>query len=116
MSIFQDPEFGNRMVTLMAALVLVLQILMAAQRWLVTNIRIFGLQSFLLATIAGTIAVFNGAPHIFIAAVLPLRVKPILVPILRERLVERIEMRQEIEPFLNVPLSVVICGGLTLVG
>jgi len=116
MSIFQDPEFGNRMVTLMAALVLVLQILMAAQRWLVTNIRIFGLQSFLLATIAGTIAVFNGAPHIFIAAVLTLLVKAILVPILLERLVERIEIRQEIEPFLNVPLSVVICGGLTLVG
>jgi hydrogenase-4 component E len=116
MSVFQDPEFGNRMVTLMAALVLVLQILMAAQRWLVTNIRIFGLQSFLLATIAGTIAVFNGAPHIFIAAVLTLLVKAILVPILLERLVERIEIRQEIEPFLNVPLSVVICGGLTLVG
>ena len=104
------------MVTLMAALVLVLQILMAAQRWLVTNIRIFGMQSFLLAAIAGTIAVFNGAPHILIAAVLTLLVKAILVPILLERLVERIEMRQEIEPFLNVPLSVVICGGLTLVG
>jgi len=116
MSIFQNPEFGNKLVTLMAALVLVLQIHMAAQRWLVTNIRIFGVQSFLLATIAGTIAVFNRAPHIFIAAVLTLLVKAILVPILLERLVDRIEIRQEIEPFLNVPLSVVICGGLTLVG
>ena len=116
MSIFQNPEFGDKIVTLMAALVLVLQILMAGQRWLVTNIRIFGVQSFLLATIAGTIAVFNRAPHIFIAAVLTLLVKAILVPILLERLVDRIEIHQEIEPFLNVPLSVVICGGLTLVG
>ena len=116
MSIFQNPEFGDKIVTLMAALVLVLQILMAAQRWLVTNIRIFGLQSFLLAAIAGTIAVFNGAPHIFIAAVLTLIVKAILVPLLLERLVDRIEIHQEIEPFLNVPLSVVICGGLTLLG
>ena len=116
MNIFQNPEFGDKIVTLMAAMVLVLQILMAGQRWLVTNIRIFGVQSFLLASIAGTIAVFNGAPHIFIAAVLTLLVKAILVPILLERLVDRIEIRQEIEPFLNVPLSVVICGGLTLVG
>jgi hydrogenase-4 component E len=116
MSILQNLEFGDRIVTLMAALVLVLQILMAAQRWLVTNIRIFGVQSFLLATIAGTIALFNGAPHVFIAAVLTLMVKAILVPILLERLVDRIEIHQEIEPFLNVPLSVVICGGLTLVG
>jgi hypothetical protein len=63
MHIFQDPEFGDKMVTLLAALVLVLQIAMAAQRWLVTNIRIFGLQSFLLAMIAGTIALFNGGRH-----------------------------------------------------
>ena len=116
MSIFQNPEIGDKLVTLMAALVLVLQIHMAAQRWLVTNIRIFGVQSFLLATIAGTIAVFNRAPHIFIAAVLTLLVKAILVPILLERLVDRMEIDQEIKPFLNVPLSVVICGGLTLVG
>jgi hypothetical protein len=54
-----NPEFGNRMVTLMAALVLVLQLAMTAQRWLVTNIRIFGLQSFLLAAIAATIGVFR---------------------------------------------------------
>ena len=104
------------MVTLLAALVLVLQILMAAQRWLVTNIRIFGLQSFLLATIAGTIAVFNGAPHIFIAAVLTMLVKAMLVPILLERLVDRLDIRREIEPILNVPFSVMISGGLTLLG
>jgi hydrogenase-4 component E len=116
MHFFQDPEFGDKMVTLLAALVLVLQIAMAAQRWLVTNIRIFGLQSFLLAVIAGTIAIFNGAPHIFIAAVLTLLVKAILVPILLERLVDRLEIRREIEPILNVPFSVMISGGLTLLG
>jgi len=116
MHILQNPEFGDKMVTLLAALVLVLQIAMAAQRWLVTNIRIFALQSFLLAVIAGTIAVFNGAPHIFIAAVLTLMVKAILVPILLERLVDRLEIRREIEPILNVPFSVMISGGLTLLG
>ena len=104
------------MVTLTAAMVLVLQIAMAAQRWIVTNIRIFGLQSFLLALIAATIAVFNSAPHLLIAAVLTLLVKAILVPILLERLVDHIGIQQEIEPFINTPISVVISGGLTLVG
>jgi hydrogenase-4 component E len=113
---FQDPLFGDKMVTLMAALVLVLQIAMVAQRWLVTNIRIFAAQSLLLAAIANTIAYFNHAPHIYIAAGLTLLVKAILVPIALERLVARLGMRQEIEPILNVPLSVVISGGLTLVG
>lgn len=114
MYFWQDPEFGSKMITLMAALMLVLQIMMVAQRWLITNIRAFGLQSFLLASIAVTIAYFNHAPHIYIAAVLTLAFKAILVPIMLERLVTKIEIRREIEPFINVPLSVIISGLLTL--
>ena len=56
MHIFQNPEFGDKVVTLMAALVLVLQLAMTAQKWVITNIRIFGVQSLLLAFIAATIA------------------------------------------------------------
>src|ERR1044071_416442 len=103
MHTIQDPLFGDKMVTLMAALVLVLQIAMVAQRWIVTNIRIFAAQSFCLAAIANTIAYFNHAPHLYMAAGLTLIVKAILVPIGLERLVARIEIRQEIEPILNVP-------------
>jgi hydrogenase-4 component E len=116
MNVFLNPEFGDKMVTLMAAFVLVLQLAMTAQRWLVTNIRIFGVQSFLLAAITATIAVFNHAPHLLIVAALTLLLKGILVPVVLERLVDRIEIRQEIEPFINAPLSVLICGGLTLIG
>ena len=42
-------------------------------------------------------------------------VKAILVPILLERLVDRIEIHHEIAPIVNVPVSIVISGGLTLV-
>ena len=114
MHFWQDPLFGNTLITMMAALLLVLQILMVAQRWLVTNIRAFGVQSFLLASIAATIAHFNHAPHIYVVAALTLMLKAILLPLLLERLVTKIEIRQEIEPFVNVPISVVISGLLTL--
>lgn len=116
MYFYQDPQFGERMITLMAALVLVLQIAMVAQRWIVTNIRVFAAQSFLLAGIANTIAYFNHAPHIYFAAALTFLVKVIFLPIFMERLVEKVEIRQEIEPLVNVPLSVLIAGGLTMVG
>jgi hydrogenase-4 component E len=88
---------------------------MVGQRWIVTNIRIFAVQSFLLAAIAATIAFFNNAPHIYVAAVLTLLIKSIVVPILLERLVERNQIRQEIQPIINAPLSIVISGGLTLI-
>ena len=115
MNLLQNPEFGDKLVTLMAALVLVLQIAMVGQRWLVMNIRLFGAQSFLLGAIAGAIAWYNHAPHIYIAAGMTILVKAILVPILLERLVERIDIHHEIAPIVNVPLSIVISGALTLV-
>lgn len=114
MFFWQDPQFGNKIITLMAALVLVLQILMVAQRWLVTNIRAFGVQSFLLASIAATIAYFNHAPHVYVVAALILVLKAILLPVVLERLVLKIEIRQEIEPFVNVPISIIVSGLLTL--
>jgi hydrogenase-4 component E len=115
-SILDDPQFGNRMITLMAAFVLVLQIAMVGQRWLITNIRIFAAQSFLLAGIANTIAWYNHAPHIYIAAILTVTLKAMLLPILLERLVKKIGIGQEIAPLINVPISLLISGGLTTVG
>jgi hydrogenase-4 component E len=114
MNFWQDPQFGDKMITLMAALILVLQILMIAQRGLVTAIRAFGVQSFLLASIATTIAYFNGAPHIYAVAFLTLICKAILLPVVLERMITKIDIRREIEPFVNVPISVIVSGLLTL--
>ena len=111
-----DPQFGERMITLMAAFMLVLQIAMVGQRMLITNIRLFALQSFLLAAIANTIAWFNGEWHVYIAAALTLVLKVIVLPRWLERVVERVGIQKEIQPFINVPMSLLISGGLTLLG
>lgn len=111
-----DPQFGERMITLMAAFMLVLQIAMVGQRMLITNIRLFALQSLLLASIANTIAWFNSAWHVYIAVVLTVLLKVIVLPRWLERVVEKVGIQKEIEPLINVPMSLVISGGLTLVG
>src|ERR1700747_533081 len=116
MHFYQDAQLGGRMITLMAALVLTLQIAMVGQRWLITNIRVFAAQSLLLAGIANTIAYFNHAPHLYAAAFLTLACKAVLLPVLLERLAGRIGIGQEIAPLINVPVSLLIAGGLTTVG
>ncbi len=115
MEFLNNPEFGEKLVTLMAALALVIQIAMVGQRSLIMNIRMYGTQSFLLGAIAGAIAHFNGAWHIYIAAFLTITVKAILLPILLERLADRIGIRHEIEPILGTPVSIVISGALTFI-
>ena len=114
MFFWQDPAFGEKTITLMAAFVLVLQIMMVAQHWLMTIIRLFALQSFLLACIAATIAYFNEAPHIYAVAALTLVLKAVIVPVVLARLLEKIDIRREVEPFINMPASILISGMLTL--
>ena len=109
-------ETGSQLITLMAALMLVVQLLMIAQRMLLTSIRLFALQSFLLAAIAGVVAYFNDAPHVYLVAALTLIGKVVFLPWLLDRQVRRIQIIQEIEPLVGAPASMLICGGLILLG
>lgn len=93
---------------------LVIQLLLTVQRMLVTNIRLFALQSLLLAGVAGVIGFVYGAWHVVLLAVLTVIGKVVFLPWLLHRLVRRIRIEQEIQPFVNMPLSMLICGALTV--
>jgi hydrogenase-4 component E len=109
-------ELGSQLITLMAALMLVVQLLMIGQRMLLTSIRLFALQSLFLAGIAGAIAFVHSAGHVYIVALLTILGKVLFLPWLLSRQVRRIRITQEIEPLLNAPSSMLLCGGLTLLG
>ena len=100
----------------MAALMLVVQLLLIPQRMLLTSIRLFALQSLLLAGIAAVVAYYYNASHVYVVAALTLIGKVAFLPWLLRRLVHRIRIHQEIEPLLNAPSSMLVCGGLTLLG
>ena len=116
MNIPTPTEIGSQLITFMAALMLVVQLLMVVQRMLLTNIRLFALQSLLLAGIAGVVAYIHNAPHVYVVAGLTIIGKVIFLPWLLGRQVRRIGITQEIEPLLNAPTSMLLCGGLTLLG
>jgi hydrogenase-4 component E len=101
---------------LCAAGMLVTAYLMVGQKALFTAIRLFGAQSFLLAIVAGTIAVSEGRHELLTTAVLTVVLKTILIPWFLMRVIDRIGIHREIEPFLNVPASLLVCVGLTVVG
>jgi hydrogenase-4 component E len=113
---FTQSELASQWITLLAAGMLVVQLLMVVQRMLMTNIRLFALQSLMLAGIAGIIAFFHNAAHVYVVAVLTVIGKVIFLPWLLDRLVRRIQIEQEIEPLLNSTASMVLCGAFTLLG
>lgn len=111
-----SPDIGSQLITLCAAVMLVMQLLLVVQRMLLTNIRIFAVQSFMLAAIATIVAYYYNATHVYIVAALTLIGKVLFLPRLLSRLVRRINIVEEIEPLLNAPTAMLICGGLTLLG
>jgi hydrogenase-4 membrane subunit HyfE len=66
--------------------------------------------------IAAVVAYFTTPAHVYVVAVLTLIGKVFFLPWLLNRQVRRIKIDQEIEPLLNAPASMLICGGLTLLG
>lgn len=111
-----QPELASQWITLLAAGMLVIQLLMVVQRMLLTTIRLFAIQSLFLAAIAAIIAYFHSASHVYWVAVLTIIGKVLFLPWLLHRLVQRIQIHQEIEPLLNSTASMMLCGGLTLLG
>jgi len=101
---------------LCAAGMLVSAYLMVGQKALFTAIRLYGVQSLLLGIIAATIAVSEERPELFVTSAITILLKTILIPWFLMRVIDRIGIHREIEPFVNVPASLLICLGLTVVG
>lgn len=101
---------------LCAAGMLVTAYLMVGQKALFTAIRLYGAQSLFLSIVTATIAVSQARPELFVTAALTMALKTILIPWFLMRVIDRIGIHREIEPFLNVPASLLVCLGLTVVG
>jgi hydrogenase-4 component E len=103
-------------VILCAAGMLVSLYLMVGQKSLVVAIRLYGVQSLLLGAVAVAMGLAEHRPHLFVTAALTIVLKAALIPWFLLRVIDRVGIRREIEPFVNVPASLLLCLGLTVVG
>jgi len=106
----------HNILVLCAAGMLVSAFLMVGQRALITTIRLYGAQSWALGVVAVTMGLADGRPHLYITAALTIGLKGVLIPWFLVRVVDRVGIHREIEPFLNVPASLLTCLALTVVG
>lgn len=104
------------LIILCAAGMLVSAYLMVGQKSLVVTIRLYGLQSMLLGVVALAMAFTDHRFHLFASAALTIGLKGVFVPWFLMRIIDRIGIHREIEPFVNIPSSLLICLGLTVVG
>jgi hydrogenase-4 component E len=103
-------------VILCAAGMLVSVYLMVGQKALVVAIRLYGVQSLLLGAVGIAMGLAEHRPHLFVTAALTIVLKAVVIPWFLLRVIDRVGIRREIEPFVNVPASLLLCLGLTVVG
>lgn len=78
-------------------------------------VRLFALQSVALAALAFTVAYVTGTAHIYMVAVLTLLIKGAIIPWMLLYVMEKIGTDKDVEPLVSIPLSLLLCGALTVV-
>jgi hydrogenase-4 component E len=107
-------DMGSQLVNLCSALLLLTCFAIIAQRRLSACVDLFALQSVFLAVTAALVAFLTGAHHIYIAAALTVVIKAIVLPRILKAVIERLNVKRELELNINIPSSLLICGALVI--
>jgi hydrogenase-4 component E len=109
-----QADLGSQMVNMLSALLLLTCFTIVAQRRLSACVDLYALQSFLLASTAALVAFLSGMHHLYIAAALNLVIKVVAIPLILKRMIKRLNVKQEIQFVITIPLALLISGGLVI--
>ncbi|MBW6493137.1 MAG: formate hydrogenlyase [Burkholderiaceae bacterium] len=96
-----------------AAMLLVLAFAMIAQRRVLTLIRLFTLQGAALVAATAIVAYLTGEHEMYYSAGITFVVKVVAIPIILTRLINRLNVRWDVETLFNIPTTMLI--GILLV-
>jgi hydrogenase-4 component E len=103
----------HQLIDLMAALLLLIAFAMVSQRRILRLIHLFALQGFVLSVNTLIVAVAINQPHLYLSALLTLVLKVIALPWLLHRLIDRLNIRWDVETLINIPTTMLV--GILLV-
>ncbi|MEX2481241.1 MAG: formate hydrogenlyase [Gammaproteobacteria bacterium] len=106
-------ELLEQSIDLFAAMLLVLTFAMIAQRRILRLIHLFTLQGLALVAATVVVAYLTDERHLYYSAMVTFVLKVVLIPLLLHRLIDRLNVRWDVETLLNIPLTMLI--GLLLV-
>ena len=102
-----------QLINLFAALLLVLAFAMLTQRRILSLIKLFALQGFVLTLSTLVVAYSTSQGHLYYSALLTLVLKVLLLPWIMHRLIRALNVRWDVETLINMPATMLI--GIALV-
>lgn len=102
-----------QVLNLLAAVLLLLTFAMLGQRRIISLIYLFTLHGATLVAASLVVAFMSNDHHLLISAAMTLVLKVIVIPLILHKLVVRLNVKWDVEPLINVPLTMLI--GIVLV-
>jgi hydrogenase-4 component E len=105
--------FATQIINFLAAILLLLSFAMLSQRRILSLIHLYTLQGLTLVSANVILGYVTADVHLYISAALTLVLKVGLIPWILYRLVQRLNVKTDVEPLLNIPATLLI--GIVLV-
>jgi hydrogenase-4 component E len=106
-------SFATQTINLMAAILLLLSFAMLSQRRILSLIHLYTLQGLTLVSANLVLGFVTADTHLYISALLTLVLKVGLIPWILYKLVQRLNVKTDVEPLLNIPTTLLV--GIVLV-
>lgn len=104
----------TQFVNLLGALLLMLTFAMISQRRVVSLIHLFTLQGATLVLATALVGYVTGQPHLYLSAGMTLLLKVFLMPWLLHRVVNRLNIKWDVETLINIPTTMLIGIGVVI--
>jgi hydrogenase-4 component E len=100
-------------INLCAAVLLILSFAMITQRRILGLVHLFTAQGATLVAATLDVGYLTAQPHLYVSAGATFALKVVLLPVLLHRLTNRLQVRWDVEPLLNTPITMLV--GILLV-
>jgi hydrogenase-4 component E len=107
--------FGSNIMQLLISLILVSTFMILGSTRLYSCVRAFGIQSLLLACVAGIVAYSTGKYDIYIVSALTLVIKALVIPYIFIYIIREIKVKREVQLYVNISPSLIIGGILVVI-
>ena len=106
-------ELVAQFINFLAAILLLLAFAMISQRRILSLIHLFTLQGATLVAATAVVGYATHQQHLYVSAGITLALKVILIPWLLHRVIDRLNVRWDVETLINIPTTMLI--GIVLV-
>jgi hydrogenase-4 component E len=106
-------ELLAQFINLLGAVLLMLAFAMISQRRILSLITLFTLQGAVLVLSTAVVGYVTAQPHLYVSAAITFTLKVVLIPLLLHRVIDRLDIRWDVETLFNIPTTMLI--GILLV-